>query len=78
MDKRSLPSLATLRQAGMALAFFLALTAPAYAAVSAVPASTIPWWFWPLALFITCFFIGIVAVTLAPVLHRILHRFHLD
>ncbi len=62
MDKRSLPSLATLRQAGMALAFFLALTAPAYAAVSAVPASTIPWWFWPLALFITCFFIGIVAV----------------
>lgn len=24
--------------------------------------STLPWWFWPLALFITCFFIGIVAV----------------
>jgi uncharacterized protein len=23
---------------------------------------TLPWWFWPLALFITCFFIGIVAV----------------
>jgi uncharacterized membrane protein YfcA len=24
--------------------------------------STLPWWFWPLALFVTCFFIGIVAV----------------
>lgn len=23
---------------------------------------TLPWWFWPLALFVTCFFIGIVAV----------------
>ena len=30
--------------------------------VSVVPSSTLPWWFWPLALFITCFFIGIVAV----------------
>ena len=25
-------------------------------------ASTMPWWFWPLALFVTCFLIGIVAV----------------
>ena len=30
------------------------------------------------ALFCGLVFIGIVAVTLAPVLHRILHRFHLD
>jgi uncharacterized membrane protein YfcA len=35
----------------------------AYAAAeSVVPSSSMPWWFWPLALFITCFFIGIVAV----------------
>lgn len=26
------------------------------------PAATWPWWVWPLALFVTCFFIGIVAV----------------
>jgi len=32
-------------------------------AVDAVPiASAMPWWGWPLALFITCFFLGIVAV----------------
>lgn len=35
---------------------------PAFAADSVVPASTMPWWFWPLALFATCFLIGIVAV----------------
>jgi uncharacterized membrane protein YfcA len=38
------------------------LTLPAYAADSVVPSSVMPWWFWPLALFATCFFIGIVAV----------------
>ncbi len=38
------------------------LAVPAFAADSVVPVSTMPWWFWPLALFITCFFIGIVAV----------------
>jgi len=32
------------------------------AAGSAVPGSTLPWWFWPMALFVTCFLIGIVAV----------------
>jgi uncharacterized membrane protein YfcA len=31
-------------------------------AESVVPSSSMPWWFWPLALFVTCFFIGIVAV----------------
>ena len=35
---------------------------PAQPAESAAPPSTLPWWFWPLALFVTCFFIGIVAV----------------
>ncbi|MDO8250401.1 MAG: sulfite exporter TauE/SafE family protein [Rhodoferax sp.] len=56
------PSLASMRQAGMVLALFLMLVLPVYAADSVVPASTLPWWFWPLALFVTCFFIGIVAV----------------
>ncbi len=56
------PTSATIRQTWMVLALFLMLTLPAYAAESAVAASTLPWWFWPLALFVTCFFIGIVAV----------------
>ena len=38
------------------------LFAARIAADSVVPASTMPWWFWPLALFVTCFLIGIVAV----------------
>lgn len=37
-------------------------TAGAYAAESLPAASTLPWWGWALALFITCFFLGIVAV----------------
>jgi uncharacterized membrane protein YfcA len=37
-------------------------TAGAYAADSLPVASTLPWWGWALALFITCFFLGIVAV----------------
>ena len=53
---------ATLRRAGMGAGIFLTLTVPAFASASIVPASTLPWWFWPLALFVTCFFIGIVAV----------------
>lgn len=43
----------------------LALTAFAGSAwaVDAMPAeSAMPWWGWPLALFVTCFFLGIVAV----------------
>lgn len=43
---------------------FLSLTlfaAGAYAA-DALPVSTLPWWGWALALFVTCFFLGIVAV----------------
>lgn len=55
-------SLSFIIQACIGLAFLLILTGSAYAADSVVPTSTLPWWFWPLALFITCFFIGVVAV----------------
>ena len=48
------------RRQGLLLVLMFAL--PAFAADSVVPASTMPWWFWPLALFATCFLIGIVAV----------------
>jgi len=34
----------------------------AFAVETAPAASAMPWWGWPLALFITCFFLGIVAV----------------
>ncbi len=34
----------------------------AYAAEVTPSASAMPWWGWPLALFVTCFFLGIVAV----------------
>jgi hypothetical protein len=47
-----------------ALLLFLLLTVcasvPSFAAGGA--ASTMPWWGWPLALFVVCFFLGIVAV----------------
>ncbi len=36
--------------------------AQASAAVPAAPASTTPWWIWPLALFIVTFILGILAV----------------
>lgn len=56
------PFLETPRLAWMMLALSLMLATPAYASDSVVPASTLPWWFWPMALFVTCFLIGIVAV----------------
>lgn len=62
MYKLLTPSIATVRQTWVSAAIFLMLTVPAHAAESVVPASSMPWWFWPLALFVTCFFIGIVAV----------------
>ena len=62
MYKLLIPSMATVRQTWVSAAIFLMLTVPAHAAESVVPASSMPWWFWPLALFVTCFFIGIVAV----------------
>ncbi|HQZ45319.1 MAG TPA: sulfite exporter TauE/SafE family protein [Usitatibacteraceae bacterium] len=43
-----------------ALALF-ALTPEAWAA-AAVPESAMPWWGWPLSLFIVCFVLGIIAV----------------
>lgn len=46
----------------MMLVTTLLLALPAAAAESVVPSSTLSWWFWPLALFVSCFFIGIVAV----------------
>jgi len=42
--------------------FFLFMVLPAHAAETIQAVSTLPWWFWPLALFVTCFLIGIVAV----------------
>ena len=39
-----------------------ALALGAQAASVASASAAMPWWFWPLALFVTCFFIGIVAV----------------
>ena len=48
------------RRLGFLLVLMIAL--PACAADSVVPSSGLPWWFWPLALFVTCFLIGIVAV----------------
>lgn len=41
----------------------LALAPEAWAAAAPAPAApVIPWWGWPLALFVVCFFLGIVAV----------------
>lgn len=36
--------------------------APAFAVQGASPASAVPWWIWPTALFAACFLIGVVAV----------------
>ncbi len=45
-----------------ALALLLLLPIPVHAVPSVLTAMPLAWWFWPLALFVTCFFIGIVAV----------------
>jgi uncharacterized protein len=45
----------------LAAATLVALSS-AYAADAAGAASSAPWWFWPLALFVCCFAMGIVAV----------------
>ena len=51
--------LALLAVAGAALA----LAPEAWAAAAPAPAAPVmPWWGWPLALFVVCFFLGIVAV----------------
>lgn len=46
----------------LAAIFVLALALPAEAADGIGPGDTTPWWVWPLALFVVCFFLGIVAV----------------
>jgi hypothetical protein len=38
------------------------LSTPAHAMAGVAPPTDMPWWFWPLALFVTCFVMGIVAV----------------
>lgn len=55
-------ALASWQQSVLLAAVCLMTALPAHAADSVVPASTMPWWFWPLALFVACFLIGIVAV----------------
>lgn len=55
--RRSLGSWLVALLVGVAV---LGVAAPAHAAASA--ASSMPWWFWPLALFAACFLMGIVAV----------------
>jgi uncharacterized membrane protein YfcA len=54
-------SLADRRLRLIALAFVLWLALPAQAAAG-LPADGVAWWVWPLALFVACFLIGIVAV----------------
>jgi hypothetical protein len=55
-------SSASLRRLAFSLLVLLVIcaNAPAFAAGSA--ASTMPWWGWPLSLFVVCFFLGILAV----------------
>jgi hypothetical protein len=59
----TLKKLVLLGSAGALVVLLMFAATPAFAAeVSVVPSSSMPWWFWPLALFVTCFFIGIVAI----------------
>jgi uncharacterized membrane protein YfcA len=51
-----------LKTHGWLLLGLLLLATGAYAAEAGATQSVMPWWGWPLALFITCFFMGIVAV----------------
>jgi hypothetical protein len=52
--------LAIVGRSGALLALFMLLGDAALATeLSVVPTSAMPWWFWPLALFVTCFLIGI-------------------
>ena len=47
---------------GAVLLCALACALPAHALTTAGAAAALPWWFWPLALFVACFLMGIVAV----------------
>jgi uncharacterized membrane protein YfcA len=53
-------AVAPLLRPALAAAALTAVALPAHAAT--VAASGMPWWFWPLALFVACFLMGIVAV----------------
>lgn len=53
--------LPSLRQTFALLSLGL-LARPGWAAVGDASAAGVPWWFWPLALFVTCVLIGAVAV----------------
>jgi uncharacterized protein len=58
---RNRMTLSPTRRALLALTLLmLFISPPAFAAGAA--ASTMPWWMWPLLLFVVCFFLGIVAV----------------
>ncbi len=50
------------RQLPALLFLLMVLPAQAAGAEATAMAPSMPWWFWPLALFVTCFLIGIVAV----------------
>lgn len=62
MPRLTPASLLPVLKACVALGCFFMLPDLAFAGDSVVPGSAMPWWFWPLALFVTCFLIGIVAV----------------
>lgn len=47
---------------GAAAAILLSLSAPDALAGDLAPAGTSPWWIWPLALFVVCFVLGMIAV----------------
>ncbi len=50
------------RLLALALAAAALAAAPEAWAAAALPETSMPWWGWPLALFVVCFFLGIVAV----------------
>jgi uncharacterized protein len=56
-----MPSSANFRRAGFAILLIaICANCPVFAADGTV--SVMPWWGWPLSLFVVCFFLGIVAV----------------
>ena len=62
MPRLTPASLMPVLKACVAWGWLFMLPDLAFAGDSAVSGSAMPWWFWPLALFVTCFLIGIVAV----------------
>ena len=62
MPRLTPASLMPVLKACVAWGWLFMLPDLAFAGDSVVPGSAMPWWFWPLALFVTCFLIGIVAV----------------